>query len=257
MPHLTIFTGNIGTGKSLMARKYTQLYNAIIINIDAIQQSLSAGEYGAYDPDKKIVYWTIENTAIEQSLKKGHHVVVDRTNMEASRRATFIDIAKARRIPVTCIDFGPGNERSLNRRLLNPKGVPEKTWKRVHNYMQSSYEEPSMSEGFCRIITPPKKFKFHAFDFDGTIVENKFPDIGEIIDGTVDRLNKLYQDLSKIIIIWTCRSGNYENEMREFLLKQKIPFDFINENQMIDNGGRKIFAHKYYDLDRMWIRNKI
>ena len=113
--------------------------------------------------------------------------------------------------------------------------------------MKKSYEEPSVEEGFNLIIDAPKKFKFYAFDFDGTIVQNKFPDIGEIIDGTVDKMNKLWKDLANIIIVWTCRYSDVENEARAFLLKNKIPFDFINENPIVNYGSPKVFAHEYFD----------
>ncbi len=54
-------------------------------------------------------------------------------------------------------------------------------------------------------------------------------------------------EASKVVIIRTCRSGDYENQARKFLIDSKIPFDFINENPLFDTGSRKIFAHVYYD----------
>lgn len=42
-------------------------------------------------------------------------------------------------------------------------------------------------------------------------------------------------------------SGDKLNRMRKFLIDEKIPFDFINENPLVDFGSRKIFAHEYYD----------
>ena len=57
----------------------------------------------------------------------------------------------------------------------------------------------------------------------------------------------VWEDFDNIIIIWTCRSGDYLNQMRAFLLKNGIPFDFINENPIVDYGSPKVFANEYHD----------
>lgn len=206
-----------------------------------------AGVYGAYDPAKKSIYRKIEETAIEESLKNGMSVCIDRTNMDRKRRKRFIDIGKKFSCDIKCFDFGAGSQADLHRRLENSRGISGKTWDIVFNAMRKSYEKPTLDEGFSEIITPPSKYEFHAFDFDGTIVENEFPYIGKVIDSTVAKMNDLYQDLKNIIIIWSCRSDSFEDQMCEFMIKNKIPFDFINDNPMYDYGNRKIFVHKYYD----------
>ncbi len=243
---LKIFTGNIGCGKSLMANKLAKMGNCVV-NMDSIQAMVSGGEYGMYDYTKKDLYQEIEATAIKSALKSGLSVVVDRTNMDIKRRKTFIDIGKKYAKEIISINWGKGSVAGLERRFKKPRGTPTETWNNVYEFMRKSYEPPSLEEGFDKLIEAPKKFKFHAFDFDGTIVDGKFPQIGEIIDGTVDKINSLWEDLSNIIIVWSCRSGNYENQMRDFLIKSRIPFDFINENPVFDTGNRKIFAHRYYD----------
>ena len=86
-----------------------------------------------------------------------------------------------------------------------------------------------------------------AVDFDGTIVEHKFPGIGKLIPGARVALRYLHKKGCRIII-WTCRKGKYENNMREFLVKEKIPFDYINENVPgIDFTSNKVFANYYID----------
>ena len=45
-----------------------------------------------------------------------------------------------------------------------------------------------------------------ALDFDGTIVEHKFPDIGALKPNVVGVINQLFNE-GYYIIIWTCRSG--------------------------------------------------
>jgi len=243
---LTVFTGNIGCGKSLLASKLAKM-GTVIVNMDSIQQMVSGGAYGQYDKEKKDVYWAAENATIEAALKSNLSVVIDRTNMDRKRRERFIAIGKKYGAKIVSYNWGAGTEHDLQRRLENCRGVSEETWRSVFEYMQKSYEPPSVGEGFDTIIEPPKKFKFYAFDFDGTIVENKFPEIGEIINGTAEKMNALWESLSNIIIVWSCRGGKYSNQMREFMIKNKIPFDFINENPIFNTGSPKVFAHEYYD----------
>ena len=48
--------------------------------------------------------------------------------------------------------------------------------------------------------------KIIAVDFDGTIVEDEYPDIGNPIFETIDRL-KIERAGGAQIILWTCRIG--------------------------------------------------
>lgn len=243
---MSMTIGNIGSGKSILASKLANM-GAAVFNMDAFQEMIAGGQYGAYDIAKKDIYQAAENTTIEECLKRDIPVVIDRTNMDRKRRARFIEIGKKYGAKIVAYHFGPGDETNLLNREKSCRGVPMAIWKEVFESMKKSYEEPSTDEGFTEIIEAPKKYRFYAFDFDGTIVENSFPKIGEIINGTVDKINELYKSLSNIIIIWTSRSGEYERLTRSWLIKNRIPFDFINENPIFDTGSRKLFAHEYYD----------
>ena len=90
-----------------------------------------------------------------------------------------------------------------------------------------------------------------AVDFDGTIVENQYPQIGELQSGAKDTLQRLHREGHKIII-WTCRSGEQLAEAVNFLLENEIPFDRVNDNlrENIEHYGgnsRKVFADVYID----------
>ena len=249
MPKLNIFTGNIGSGKSVIASKLAKK-GCAVVNMDTLQTMFSGGEYGNYDSEKREVYHSTENAAIESALEAGISVVIDRTNMDRKCRQRFIEIGQKHAAEIISYNWGSGvddKHNLLERRLKNSRGIPRETWANVFKYMAKSYEVPSMDEGFDQLIEAPKTYKFYAFDFDGTIAEDKPPIIGEIINSTVDRMNALWENLSNIIIIWTCRTGDLESQARSFLLKKKIPFDFINENPIFETGSAKIFAHEYCD----------
>lgn len=90
-----------------------------------------------------------------------------------------------------------------------------------------------------------------GIDFDGTIVEENFPEIGAIKPKTV-QLMKDAGEKGHLVIVWTARSGSALNEAIQFLFKNEIPFDYINENPedpyaIRGEQGRKIFCDYYLD----------
>lgn len=102
------------------------------------------------------------------------------------------------------------------------------------------------------------KYRVIAVDFDGTIVESKYPDIGPIIPRAAEVMDK-YTAAGGQIIIWTCRTdGDLEKAVR-FLIDNDIPFDAVNKHLQwqIDDfhkafphvhpDGRKLAADMYID----------
>lgn len=93
--------------------------------------------------------------------------------------------------------------------------------------------------------------KIIAVDFDGTLCENKFPEIGEPHTHIIQTL--LYeQEEGAKLILWTCRTGDLLKNAVEWCAKQGVQFDAVNENlpEIIESFGgdtRKIFANEYWD----------
>lgn len=98
-----------------------------------------------------------------------------------------------------------------------------------------------------------------AVDFDGTITENgHWPDVGPAIPGAIQALNYLHWMGHKIIVN-SCRAGDAEAKMKEWILENKIPVDAINENliERSDKFGgdcRKISADIYIDDKNVFSR---
>ena len=244
---MIIFVGNIGIGKSLIASKLAKQGKAII-NMDVIQSMLAGGEYGKYDPSKKDLYHAIETSAIETALQKGLDIVIDRTNIDKKTRKRFIEIGQKYQAEIVCYHFGVGEKlKCIANRMKNNRGISQETWSTVYDKIAEAYERPTEEEGFLDIVEMPQSYRSYAFDFDGCIVDNKLPKIGKPYFSTINKMRVLSEDLQNIIIVWTCRSGEYEYKMREFLNKENIPFDAINYNPVFETGSRKLFAHTYYD----------
>jgi hypothetical protein len=94
--------------------------------------------------------------------------------------------------------------------------------------------------------------KIIAIDFDGTIVDQAFPRIGEIKKHAKEVINRLYEDY--YIIIWSCRCGCDAKLMQAYLDKQGIKYHTINRNISDISFGEleyiphpKVFAHVYID----------
>lgn len=90
-----------------------------------------------------------------------------------------------------------------------------------------------------------------AIDFDGTIVESKYPLIGKLKKDAKIYINLLYRQGHQIVIN-TCRSGVYQEEVKRFLEENKISFSYINENlpeliKRYKQDCRKISADIYID----------
>lgn len=95
-----------------------------------------------------------------------------------------------------------------------------------------------------------------GLDFDGTLVENRFPDIGEVLESMQIRIQKeidKYGEDNVDFILWTCRSGRYLKEAKKFIEDSNLPVKYFNEShpQVLDWDGwecsEKIFCNVYYD----------
>lgn len=89
-----------------------------------------------------------------------------------------------------------------------------------------------------------------AVDFDGTIVEHEYPEIGEEIPYAFKTLRSL-QDLGHTLILWTFRSGKELEEAVEYCRENGVEFYAINNNtpdEIYDSSlSRKIYADVYID----------
>ena len=90
-----------------------------------------------------------------------------------------------------------------------------------------------------------------AVDFDGTLCENRWPDIGPPREGVVKYILRQQQNGAKLIL-WTNRTGQRLEEAVAWSRDQGITFDAVNGNlpEMVEKFGgdsRKVFADEYLD----------
>ena len=90
-----------------------------------------------------------------------------------------------------------------------------------------------------------------AFDFDGTIVEHRYPKIGEEIPFATETLKILAQERHKLIL-WTVREGELLEEAIEWCRQRGVFFYSVNkdypEEEKSHNGfSRKLKADLFID----------
>jgi hydroxymethylpyrimidine pyrophosphatase-like HAD family hydrolase len=89
-----------------------------------------------------------------------------------------------------------------------------------------------------------------AVDFDGTIVEHKYPAIGEELLFAIETLKELQKQQHQLIL-WTFRSGKELEEAVEYCRQRGIDFYAVNKNypeEIYDESiSHKINADVYID----------
>ena len=96
------------------------------------------------------------------------------------------------------------------------------------------------------------KFQIFAIDFDGIMAtEDLFPMVGSPIPYAKESINFI-KKLGGTMILWTCRCDYALDNALEYLDKNDIVFDYVNENcatmkNYYNNDPRKIGADIYID----------
>lgn len=90
-----------------------------------------------------------------------------------------------------------------------------------------------------------------AIDFDGTISDHRFPEIGKPVPGAFKWMKK-FQEAGAELILWTMRSdgqndGEVLAEAVEFCKENGVEFDLVNENPQNWTTSPKAYAHFYID----------
>lgn len=91
-----------------------------------------------------------------------------------------------------------------------------------------------------------------AIDFDGTIVEHRYPSIGKELPFAIDTLRKLAAEGHRLIL-WTVREGQYLDDAVEFCRSRGLEFYAVNrdypeeEKERNNHFTRKLKADLWID----------
>ena len=82
-----------------------------------------------------------------------------------------------------------------------------------------------------------------AIDFDGTIVEHRYPKIGNEIPFATDTLKMLMKDHHRLIL-WTVREGELLKEAVEWCRERGVEFYAINRDYPEEDAAHHGFSRK-------------
>ncbi|MDR0895756.1 MAG: hypothetical protein LBN06_10735 [Prevotellaceae bacterium] len=90
-----------------------------------------------------------------------------------------------------------------------------------------------------------------AVDFDGTIVEHRYPSIGKEIPFAIDTLKKLQEERHRLIL-WTVREGELLEEAVAWCRERGLEFyavnrDYPEEQPQDENFTRKLKVDIFID----------
>ncbi len=99
-----------------------------------------------------------------------------------------------------------------------------------------------------------KKSMLISVDYDGTICDHAFPEVGVPTEGAIETLKDLIAD-GHLLILNTCREDerrrSYLTEVVDFMKSHGVEFVSVNQNrpedEFRDKPGRKVYADVYID----------
>ena len=102
----------------------------------------------------------------------------------------------------------------------------------------------------------------YAVDFDGTLCENKWPEIGPPNEALINFLIRR-REAGDRLILYTMREGEKLQQAVEWSESHGLSFDALNDNlpemkEFYHNNPRKVFANYYIDdhnAPEGWLKN--
>ncbi|WP_082211518.1 HAD family hydrolase [Parabacteroides distasonis] len=88
-----------------------------------------------------------------------------------------------------------------------------------------------------------------AVDFDGTIVEHKYPAIGRELPFAIETLRKLQSERHKLIL-WTVREGGLLEEALSFCRERGLEFYAVNRDYPEEEKGLNNHFSRKFDLGK-------
>lgn len=93
-----------------------------------------------------------------------------------------------------------------------------------------------------------------AVDFDGTIVEHKYPSIGTELPFAIETLKRLKEEGHRLIL-WTVREGKLLDEAVAFCRERGLEFYAINRDYPEEEKGRNNHFSRKLKAD-LWIDDR-
>lgn len=230
MKTVRMLKGLPASGKSTWARaEVDKLTNSVKrVNKDDLRAMLDNGKHSKGNESFVI---TIRDAIIWHALEEGKHVIIDDTNLnpvhEQNIRKLVSDFTTrtGKQVSFEVVEFNTSVDECIRRDALRENSVGEKVIRNHYN----RWIKPNQKVG--KLEQDPSLPKAIICDLDGTLALLNGRDPYDASTCEQDELNvpvadivKNYTDIGYEVILFSGRSGKYENETRKWLAKHGIPF---------------------------------
>lgn len=151
MQNLIILVGNIGNGKTTLAKLYIKK-GYVVVSRDGIRQMFAAGGY-MFNFDTEPLALKIERYALLALLQEGFNVLVDETNTTIKARGRLISVGQEYDYNIVAHEVYRLTKReSVKRRMEgDARGYTREKWAEIWERFDKQYQEPIFKEGFHEI----------------------------------------------------------------------------------------------------------
>jgi predicted kinase len=149
---LIILVGNIGSGKSTVAKEYAKEGFRVICR-DDMRTMLAAGGY-LFEPALERAIHRASRALLENLMIDQIDVLIDETNMTKRGRKELISLGKLFNYAITGVVMSElSKAKSIaNRAKDNLRGNGLYIWSQVWQKFNNAYDKPSLDEGFDSLI---------------------------------------------------------------------------------------------------------
>jgi predicted kinase len=141
-----ILTGNIGTGKSTFSNTYKSKYWQYRVYVLEMDRYVPKIQNYSFEQQKEVL-----SSDLKPRIELYECVVIDGANLSKKGRQLLFECFIGFNVSIISVDFGLGNDDSLERRKLENRGVSSEDWEKEHMDKQVEYEKPSREEGFLKL----------------------------------------------------------------------------------------------------------
>lgn len=145
---LIILAGNIGTGKSTIAKLIlSKDTNTRFVSIDGVVGMLYGGDYTRFSEIELSTYFELKKQLVTNLIGKGNSVIVEGLYNTIELRSLYNKMVVDNAMQKIIVNCGRGNNRTLANRQNENRGVSPLKWENIHFSVISSWQEPEYYEG--------------------------------------------------------------------------------------------------------------